>query len=61
MFADDTKLIVAIRPHFEAVSIDLITEWFNHWHMSLNTAKCKVMNIGRQNQGADYTIRDQNG
>ena len=29
--------------------------------MSLNTAKCKVMNIGRQNQGADYTNRDQNG
>ena len=68
MFADDTKLIAAISPYFEAVDraklqddIDRITEWCNHWHMSFNTAKCKVINIGGQNQGADYTIRDQNG
>ena len=44
MFANDTKLIAAIRPHFEAVDraklqydIDRITEWCNHWYMSLNT------------------------
>ena len=60
MFADDTKLIAAIRPNLEThdktkfqEDINRVTEWFKRWYVSLNTAKCKIMNIGRLNQGGD--------
>ena len=46
MFADDTKLISAIRPKFEIqdrtklqTDIDTISEWCKRWHISLNTTK----------------------
>ena len=69
MYADDTKLIAAILTYFGAVDrakpqddIDRITEWCNHWHMSLNIAKCKVMNIGRlREQTTPLEIRMEKG
>ena len=36
--------------------INRVTEWFNRGHVSLNPAKCKIMNIGRLNQGGDKSI-----
>ena len=51
IFVDDTKVIAEIRPNFEAQDklklqkdIDRVVEWCKFWHMTLNTAKCTIIN-----------------
>ena len=65
---DDTNLFAAIGPNFESQDraklqkvIDRITERCKRWHMTLNTAKCRIMNIRRLNQGEDCRIIDHAG
>ena len=41
--------------------LDRISEWCKRWHMSLNTAKCKIMNVRRTNTESVYTIEDTLG
>ena len=41
--------------------IENLSEWCKRWQISLNTAKCKVMNVGRKNTEFAYTIEDDLG
>lgn len=59
-FADDTKMGAnAANP--EAVrnlqqDLSRLGDWSATWSMPFNTAKCKVMHIGYNNQMANYTL-----
>jgi len=59
-FADDTKLANTIRCDEDRQRLqdclDALMEWAAKWGMAFNTAKCKVMHIGRQNPRYPYTM-----
>ena len=40
--------------------IDSIARWCCTWSMKLNSAKCKVMHIGKNNEKSEYFINDGN-
>ena len=68
MFADDTKLILTIRPNLMLEDrvklqddIDKISEWCTYWQMCLNSEKCNLMSIGRSNLYSAYIITDHTG
>ena len=68
IFADDTKLIASIRlSHLLEdctklkEDIDKISEWCKDWFVCLNSEKCKVNSIGKENQGTSYSIYNQSG
>ena len=62
-FADDTKVLAQVQSAAERKvlqeDLDKLTEWANKWQMSFNTKKCKVMHVGRVNQGFKYIMEGQ--
>ena len=65
-FADDTKLSHQQEDHHHIQeALDKLVVWADTWGMAFNTAKCKVLHIGRNNtehvynmRGADLTVVD---
>ena len=59
-FADDTKCgQVVTSPEQVATMqqcLDNLVSWADRWGMSFNVAKCKVMHVGKHNQGATYNM-----
>jgi len=39
--------------------LDVIVDWTGKWHMTMNTNKCKVMHIGRNNVNYEYSMLGQ--
>ena len=62
-FADDTKLAHKVSCHQDAAvlqaALDNLCDWADRWGMAFNTAKCKVMHVGRGNIKANYTMQGQ--
>jgi hypothetical protein len=62
LFADDTKLIAAIRNTTDCLmlqtDIDKATHWAETWKMQFNNKKCKVMHIGKKNPTYQYTMQN---
>jgi hypothetical protein len=60
LFADDTKLMAAIRNTSDCKSLqsdlDKATNWAKTWKMKFNNEKCKVMHIGKNNPLNQYTM-----
>ena len=59
-FADNTKLAHTITGDSDRQqlqeALDALMDWAVAWGMAFNTAKCKVMHVGRQNPGYQYTM-----
>ena len=59
-FADDTKLAQLIRGEDDRKrlqeALDALMEWAARWGMAFNTAKCKIMHIGRSNPRYQYQM-----
>ena len=62
-YADNTKLAQRIKDDGDRQrlqeALDALMEWAERWGMSFNTAKCKVMHIGRGNPRYVYTMGGQ--
>lgn len=62
-FADDTKLSGTVRDERQRESLqkDLTTleNWSKTWQMEFNTAKCKVLHVGRTNKEFQYFMNGQ--
>ena len=60
LFADDTKLLAAIRNSLDCnklqTDLDAATKWADTWKMKFNNDKCKVMHIGKNNPSYQYTM-----
>ena len=60
MFADDTKLFREIGGETDSVELqadlDNLILWSIKWQMSFNTAKCKIMHLGKNNPRTGYTM-----
>ena len=54
MHADDSKLLTVLKCDNDKVKmredIDSIARWCCTWSMKLNSAKCKVMHIGKNKE-----------
>ena len=59
-FADDTKVYRAIKTEEDRINLqaDLqaMMAWSNKWQLPFNTAKCKVMHLGKNNLSTTYTF-----
>ena len=59
-FADDTKYgrIISNDEDRAALQrdIDKLLEWAEKWQMDFNAVKCKVLHVGRKNEGFNYTM-----
>ena len=53
MFADDTKVFLAISNAFDAKHLQsdliILEKWSEKWQVTFNAKKCKVMHIGKKN------------
>jgi len=62
-FADDTKLANLIRDEADRQRLqeclDALMAWAARWGMAFNTAKCKVMHVGRHNPRYEYKMGEQ--
>lgn len=62
-FADDTKVFGVVNntaDHSRLQNdLDVLTEWAAKWQMKFNEDKCKVMHLGRHNEGYDYVMNGQ--
>jgi ribonucleases P/MRP protein subunit RPP40 len=62
-FADDTKLTQRVKNEADCMllqsALDALTEWAATWGMAFNTAKCKVLHVGKNNPRHVYTMGDQ--
>ena len=57
-FADDTKLSHQQEDHHHIQeALDKLVVWADTWGMAFNTAKYKVLHIGRNNTEHVYNIR----
>jgi len=60
MFADDIKLYCTIRSPEDCLTlqrdIDTLFEWSNHWLLSFNIVKCKVLRIGNTPYIGNYCL-----
>ena len=68
LFADDTKMAKAINKTSKTVDIDILQNdidsafnWTDTWLMQLNSAKCKVMHLGKNNPNHPYTTPGRDG
>ena len=61
IFADDTKLYVAINHAQIQNGIGALKRWSDKWNRYFNTAKCKVMHIGSNNERCNHAMRLSNG
>jgi hypothetical protein len=61
LFADDTKLIAAIKNTTDCTKLqsdlDKATNWAITWKMKFNNDKCKVMHIGMKNPAFEYNMK----
>ena len=59
-FADDTKGLQEINSEEDRAklqeALDNMVRWAREWGMEFNTAKCKIMNVGHNNPGYQYTM-----
>ena len=59
MFADDSKLLTVLKCDNDKVNmrddIDSIARWCCTWSMKLNSAKCKIMHIVKDNEKSKYS------
>lgn len=62
-FADDSKLLARVnnRHDRDILQHDLeqMKQWSDTWQLTFNTAKCKVMHIGRTNEEFQYNMGNQ--
>ena len=60
LFADDTKVYRAIKTEEDRTilqaDLQAMMTWSNKWQLPFNTAKCKVMYLGKYNLGTTYTF-----
>ncbi|KAK3875681.1 hypothetical protein Pcinc_019464 [Petrolisthes cinctipes] len=60
LFADDAKIYQRIKNADDGVDLqqdlDKLKEWSRKWLLQFNEEKCKVMHIGRNNPGYEYTL-----
>ena len=60
LFADDTKIYRPIADQTDAENlqkdVDNLQEWSDTWLIRFNTAKCKVMHLGKDNPSFQYTM-----
>ena len=62
-FADDSKGAQAIcsvedKDNLQSC-IDNLGDWCSTWGMEFNTSKCKILHVGRNNPGYDYTMNGE--
>jgi hypothetical protein len=57
IFADDTKIYGSPKES-DKMQNDLskLQQWSDQWNLYFNVSKCKVMHIGKNNPGKDYTM-----
>jgi len=59
-FADDTKGLQEIKGDEDRAklqaALDNMVRWAQDWGMEFNTAKCKIMHVGHNNPGYQYTM-----
>ena len=64
MYADDSKLLTVLKCDNDKVKmrddIDSLARWCCTWSMKLNSARCKIMHIGKNNEKSEYFINDGN-
>ena len=64
MYADDTKVSTTVDSEKESQvlqkDIDRLVEWADRWQLHFNTAKCKVIHLGRNNPAHKYTMKMHN-
>ena len=62
-FADNTKLghrvSCAVDVEVLLIALDKLCVWADRLVMALNTSKCKVMHVVRENNKATYTMQGQ--
>ena len=62
-FADDSKGAQAIRCAEDRDNlqgcIDNLGDWCSTWGMEFNASKCKIIHIGRNNPGYDYSMNGE--
>ena len=62
-FADNTKIghrvSCAVNVEVLQAALDKLCVWTDRWGMAFNTAKCKVMHVGRGNDKAINTMQGQ--
>ena len=60
IFADDTKLYGKTEDH-RSLQRDIfkLLDWSNTWQLHFNTSKCKVLHIGKKNEGYKYYVSEQ--
>ena len=61
-FADDTKIYNDSKNHND-IQCDITTlqTWSETWKLYFNTAKCKVLHVGKKNPKCDYYMEDVEG
>jgi len=62
-FADDVKIFGKVDKEIDKrqmdKDLDIIVDWTKKWQMKLNTDKCKVMHLGRNNENNEYSMLGQ--
>ena len=57
IYADDSKIIGKPGMNIQA-DLEKIEDWSKKWLMQLNTEKCKVMHIGKNNPNFNYFLQN---
>ena len=62
MFANDTKIFgdVSSSTGRESLQADIhrAVSWSEKWQLPFNTAKCKVLHVGKSNPRNNYIIKE---
>jgi len=62
MYADDTKICREMSDTLDSIKLqaDLnnIQEWSGQWQLKFNSAKCKVIHLGCENDRPKYIMKD---
>ena len=57
IFADDTKIYNTPKNHKTLQKdLDTLITWSDTWNLYFNTSKCKILHIGRDNPGNQYSM-----
>ena len=61
LFTDDTKLyhVIKLETDREVLQQDInrLVKWTEVWQLPLNASKCKILNLGKGNEGYDYLMQ----
>ena len=64
-FADDTKIFGPAQCHrdreYLQKDLEKLVSWAEQWQMVFNVDKCKVMHMGRSNEGYTYMMNGLRG